>query len=200
MKVRTRTPLAIAALCLGLVAVAVGSLRAIRQVEVNGPLYQRLVEGKDLVADILPPPAYAIEAHFVILEMEREPDTAKRTELTRQLASLRASFDERQDYWSKLFPDGALHSALEDSALSGREFFRVIDQEYLPALSAGDGGKRSLALSQAAVQFAKHRDYVMRLVDLTNTRNTAIEEHAKAEVRSRTIEIVGLTICSATKS
>ncbi len=29
-------------------------------VSVNGPVYKRIVEGKDIVADVLPPPEYII--------------------------------------------------------------------------------------------------------------------------------------------
>lgn len=44
------------------------------QVRVNGPLYARSVQGKDLVADILPPPEYALEAHDLGLQIAREPE------------------------------------------------------------------------------------------------------------------------------
>ncbi|MBP9754495.1 MAG: hypothetical protein KBD40_05810, partial [Phenylobacterium sp.] len=40
------------------------SLYAIQQLRVGGPLYERIVLGKDLVADILPPPEYVIEAYL----------------------------------------------------------------------------------------------------------------------------------------
>ncbi|MFM7634946.1 MAG: hypothetical protein ACKO7Z_05060 [Cyanobacteriota bacterium] len=34
--------------------------RTVESVRVNGPLYGAIVEGKDLIADVLPPPAYII--------------------------------------------------------------------------------------------------------------------------------------------
>ena len=43
------------------------SASKLSQLEVNGPLYQRVVQGKDLVADILPPPEYVIETYLVCL-------------------------------------------------------------------------------------------------------------------------------------
>jgi methyl-accepting chemotaxis protein len=53
----------------------------VQEVQVNGPLYQRIVEGKDIVADILPPPEYIIESYLVVLQMVQEPESDRRNEL-----------------------------------------------------------------------------------------------------------------------
>ena len=45
--------------------------------KVNGPVYQRIVQGKDLSADVLPPPEYIIESYLVTLQMERMEDKAE---------------------------------------------------------------------------------------------------------------------------
>jgi len=39
--------------------------------KVNGPIYKQLVEGKDLVADILPPPNYIIETYLTAYELRK---------------------------------------------------------------------------------------------------------------------------------
>ena len=46
----------IAALTLGFSIFGAWSFRALRELQVDGPVYQRIIQGKDLVADILPPP------------------------------------------------------------------------------------------------------------------------------------------------
>ena len=46
-----------------LYAFTIGVL-SFNQLHVGGPVYTKIVEGKDLVADILPPPAYVIEAYL----------------------------------------------------------------------------------------------------------------------------------------
>jgi hypothetical protein len=38
------------------------------RVKINGPLYQQIVSGKDLIADILPPPEYIIETYLSFFE------------------------------------------------------------------------------------------------------------------------------------
>ena len=39
------------------------------RIKVNGPLYNQIVTGKDLVADVLPPPEYIIESYLTTLQL-----------------------------------------------------------------------------------------------------------------------------------
>ena len=48
--------------------------RDINEVKVNGPLYRQIVEGKDLIADILPPPEYIIESYLTAYELAEQTD------------------------------------------------------------------------------------------------------------------------------
>ena len=47
-----------------LVAAIAISSKSLNVVKIGGPLYDRIVQGKDLIADVLPPPAYIIEAYL----------------------------------------------------------------------------------------------------------------------------------------
>ena len=59
-----------------LVVAGVRAWVAVRTVEVGGPLYAKIIPDKDLVADILPPPAYVVEAYAKVLEVATEIDHA----------------------------------------------------------------------------------------------------------------------------
>jgi len=81
---------------LGLAALMFSSGYALRQLRVGGPLYTQIKLGNDLIADILPPPEYVLEAYLEATLALREPETvAARTE---RLAQLRKDYDERRDY------------------------------------------------------------------------------------------------------
>src|SRR5262245_6999533 len=43
---------------------------------INGPYYAQLVQMKDLVADILPPPAYIIETYLTVLQITDALDSS----------------------------------------------------------------------------------------------------------------------------
>ena len=57
----------VAAGATGLVVLSVVSYFTMNRVKVNGPIYGQMVEGKDLVADVLPPPHY----HRIVSDRSR---------------------------------------------------------------------------------------------------------------------------------
>lgn len=48
----------------GLLAITWTSVSTIGTLKVGGPIYTQIVLGKDLIADILPPPEYLIESYL----------------------------------------------------------------------------------------------------------------------------------------
>ena len=66
------------ALCVGFAAVVVTGSLALRELKVGGPVYERIVLGKDLIAGTLPPPEYVIEAYEATLSFN-DPASAKKT-------------------------------------------------------------------------------------------------------------------------
>jgi methyl-accepting chemotaxis protein len=194
MTIRMRVLVSLLILVAGLVAVFGISLWTSSTVRVNGPLYARIVQGKDLVADVLPPPAYAIEAYFVVLQMDRQTDAKKFAELRGRLQRLRKEFEERQDFWRRELAEGPLRVASQAAAASGRAFFAVVDDEVLPAFEKANLSQRTAGLDHAATVFAGHRDDVLRLVELAGKANAAVEEDAKRMVSSQTAEILAFTL------
>src|SRR3954449_10318826 len=81
----------------GLVAVIFASNYALSQLKVGGPLYSKIKLGNDLIADILPPPAYVIEAYLEATLALQDPSTvvARRE----RLLQLKKEYDERHQFW-----------------------------------------------------------------------------------------------------
>ncbi|HRH76101.1 MAG TPA: hypothetical protein PK129_02045, partial [Cellvibrionaceae bacterium] len=52
------------------------------QLQVSGPTYQKVVQGKDLVADVLPPPAYIIEANLLAHQLAFVTSSEQKTLLS----------------------------------------------------------------------------------------------------------------------
>ena len=53
----------------GFVLFALFSFSTLNGLKVNGKLYKRIVQGKDLIADVLPPPEYIIETYLISLQL-----------------------------------------------------------------------------------------------------------------------------------
>ena len=55
-------------------AFAYVSFSTLERVRVGGPVYEQISSGKELIADILPPPAYIIEAYLLSLQLSTEKE------------------------------------------------------------------------------------------------------------------------------
>jgi len=64
IKIGTRLIMLICLFLIGLASLGLYALNSLNTVKINGALYQQISQGKDLVADILPPPEYIIEANL----------------------------------------------------------------------------------------------------------------------------------------
>src|SRR3954465_388745 len=74
----------------------------------NNTNYQRVGQDKDLIADILPPPAYIIETYLVTNLLAHETDESKLHEHVEKLQALKKDYFDRQLVWQKDLPEGAM--------------------------------------------------------------------------------------------
>ncbi len=169
---------------------------AFSQLQVNGPIYKRVVQGKDLVADVLPPPEYLIEAYLVTLEMANA-DTSALSALVERSRKLREEYEQRHQFWIFDLPDSPLKTLMVvDAYRPGVEFLNLRDQRYIPALLAGDRSGAQALLPQMAEKYAEHRAVIDKVVELANARNSADENFAAemiaGKVRQLALLILGI--------
>jgi methyl-accepting chemotaxis protein len=167
----------------GLFAVLFTSGYALQQLRIGGPLYSQIKLGNDLVADILPPPEYVLEAYLEATLALRDPSTfsARRD----RLAQLHREYDERREYWIKSDLEQSLKSKLtKDSDAKVQRFWTIIEQELLPALDKKDAGAAETAYSKLDPAYAAHRTIIDDIVKQTNDENAALEATAAQRVTS----------------
>src|SRR3979411_2628584 len=122
---------------LGLAALLFTSGYALNQLRVGGPLYSQIKLGNDLVADILPPPVYVLEAYLEATLALREQSRLSAHQ--ERLKQLHKEYDERRDFWGKSEIDASTKKKLTaDSDAEVRKFWSIAEQEMLPALSKND--------------------------------------------------------------
>ena len=67
-------------------------------------MYTEIVKGKDLVADILPPPEYIIETYWTCICCSPRADPHEQTRLVEKLAALEHDFNDRLEHWQTELP------------------------------------------------------------------------------------------------
>lgn len=70
----------------------------IDQVRVEGKIYDQIVTGKDLIADILPPPEYIIESYLVARQLNDETEPTRINELIERGDRLRVDYESRHEF------------------------------------------------------------------------------------------------------
>lgn len=170
----------------------------LQRVRVNGPLYAEVVQGKDIIADVLPPPEYIIEAYLVVLQMLGETDSTRLDALARHGEALRTQYEERHAFWSTALAEGPIrHTLLERAAKPAREFFDIRDRELIPAIRVGDRKRaQRIAFGSLALAYDEHRREIDEVVRLASIQNEAVERRASSVVSGAglALALIGLSI------
>ncbi|MCC6579905.1 MAG: methyl-accepting chemotaxis protein [Phycisphaeraceae bacterium] len=180
--VRTRLMVVLGLLGLVSASFAVTAMFMLERIKVNGPIYKQVVMGKDLIADILPPPEYIIESYLVTLQMETESDPAAIKQLVERCAALRKDYDIRHQVWLDELPEGEMRETmLKDSYDAALAFYDVLDRVFIPAVLAGDRATATSAIQGPMKQaYQQHRQAIDRVVQLATESNAQVEANASA--------------------
>src|SRR5262245_30443863 len=148
-----------AAYAAGIGILSVVAYSTIKKVEVNGPIYNEVVQGKDLIADILPPPEYIIESYLTAFELSKQTDPDQITKLSEKVKTLKSDYDTRHEVWVNALDEGDMKQVLvEKSYKPAIEFYRVFDEQFAPAVRNGDQTTAEQLLSGPMKQsYEQHR-------------------------------------------
>ena len=124
--------------------------------------------GKDLVADILPPPLFIIEAQLVAYDIASAHND-QRTKLIDKLQQLHKDYDERNQFWS----DAALPADIKSSLLGEQrhqadQFWKEVDEQFLPAIQNSDQARMENSLHQMREAYDAHRAGVENTVGVAS--------------------------------
>jgi methyl-accepting chemotaxis protein WspA len=157
------------------------------QVRVQGKIYEQIVSGKDLIADILPPPEYIIEAYLVSRELNDETDPTRISELVERGDQLRVDYESRQEFWRRELPQNSLKDLMTVTAYrSAMQFFQLRDEQFVPAIRAGDHERAKAILAQMKQHYDAHRLAIDQVVQLATQQNAAYESQSKDVIAHQT--------------
>ena len=177
---------------LGLGAVIATSVYGLSQLKVGGPLYNQIKLGNDLIADILPPPEYVIEAYLEATLVLHDP--AQLPAHRDRITQLKKEYDERRDFWVKSDLDPVLKTKLVDKSDGEvRRFWTAIQEGLLPALAKGDSAAAAKSYAEITARYTAHRAIIDDIVKQTNDQNAATEVAATGRVSTFTLILWGVS-------
>jgi methyl-accepting chemotaxis protein len=165
---------------IGFVAVIWTAWSAISELKVGGPVYTRIVLGKDLIADVLPPPEYVIESFLEATLVKNDPSTLPAK--TERLAQLHKDYNLRHDYWvaDTLYDAAVVAKLIGPAHVEADRFYQEIENNLLPAIARGDTAAAATAYAAVTDAYTKHRAVIDEIVADANSSNAASEQAAKS--------------------
>jgi methyl-accepting chemotaxis protein len=186
-----------ATMILGISIVVGIALYGITAVGIGGQNYQMVIAGKDLVADILPPPEYIIEAYLEV-NLLQNGEGGRDGHIAR-LVQLRKDFDVRRAYWQASAIPAELKTALTE--VSGGEadrFWAETETLFLPALARGDRFASLASFRKLGEIYGRHRAVIDGIVTKANAWAADVETASKAETPVLTwviAAVAGVLLC-----
>jgi methyl-accepting chemotaxis protein len=114
-------------------------------------------QGKDVVADILPPPLYLIEAQLVSYDLINA-DPTQRQPLIDKLQSLKKDYDTRNQYWeSENLEQGVKASLLGEQRKQADLFWQVGLEQLVPAVESDNPDAAIVASRALRNHYEAHR-------------------------------------------
>ncbi len=163
------------------------AFQTLSELKVNGPFYQRIVQGKDLIADILPPPEYIIEAYLVSLQLNSAAQ-GEIDALETQLHKLNADYDLRHKFWLEQSLEDEIREAfLTQAHQPATVFFDIAKRTYVPAIRSGDRAQATRALDEMRRAYQTHRAAIDKVVAFAIQRNLNDEASARDKITSSTL-------------
>ncbi len=175
---------------------------------IKSPLYTKVIQMKDVVSDILPPPAYIIESYLTVLQLIDETEIAltdgtidgrekaeinRLIEWGRQLKEGASAKDElpgyfeRQGFWTTDLSDSTPEEKnikelmIYLSADPAKKFFEIRDSKFIPLIQGNDvEGSKKVAREELLPLYNDHRKHIDSLVIAANKRYETVEKQVNS--------------------
>lgn len=172
------------------------ALHLVEKVKVNGALFAEMTRGKDLLADVLPPPSYLVELHHLGLALVVQGQGPKSNERMREIKSMVDTFEARHAYWLKspLTPELKVREQVVYE--TGRTFIDAFQKAF-----AAGGPMQDQALARSHFTeildplFQTHQAAVRGLVQEVTQYNDAVARHSKNQELSGKGLLIGFFVC-----
>ncbi|MEW6050249.1 MAG: methyl-accepting chemotaxis protein [Candidatus Zixiibacteriota bacterium] len=150
----------------------------------DGEVFRDVSLGKDLLADVLPPPCYIVESYLVAHQMALPASREALNQHVENLNRLKQDFEARTTFWRDTLAEGDIREKITvTSPELGREFFAVVESEYVPALRRGDyTSARRILDDKLSTLYVAHRKVIDDIVRRENDAIVAADRDAREQI------------------
>lgn len=168
------------------------SYYAVEKLKVGGPYYTRIANGKDLIADVLPPPLYIIEPFLEASQLTIHPDKLESRRI--QLSELRTAYDKQLRRWQN---ESNIDPAVRDLVTVGAHkhaaaFWNIVDSRFIPALEKRNTPDILAAFAELEAEYTAQRKAIDQAVSATQTMVDRLDQDAASEKATVTMIVAAV--------
>ena len=190
MSVKQQFVILLSSVVISLLALAGWSYHTLSVVMVNGPIYEKIASGKDLIGDVLPPSQYIVESFLLLQQIDTSRDSAEQTTLQQRFEQTRKDFYAGQELWKKSNLPEDIRASLSGPVFEPADaFYKEASQHFLPAIGSGDKAAASASLNVLAGLYEKNHSAINTLVPMIDQYNKAQETAAATAVQQSTMQL-----------
>ncbi len=166
----------------GVIFLSAWSYQATNKIKIGSDLYQDIIEANDLVADILPPPQYIVEA-FLLIHQMRSAAVSEQVALKKRFNETYDEFLLGQQRWRK----SELPKPLFDAITAGTgnpaaAFYKEAEQTFFPAMASGNPEAIESSIKKLEIYYQQNRTAVNELVVASSARKIQLEKITLGEM------------------
>ncbi|MFN3450532.1 MAG: methyl-accepting chemotaxis protein [Sphingorhabdus sp.] len=154
----------------------------INNIRFGGPLQVNNQVASDLLADILPPPAYIIEPYLEATSIALSSESL--TQGKARLAQQKKAFKDRQEHWknSALSPEMKKQINVDTFEPANR-FWTELDNTFLPAAERGDAEAVKASHARLTKHYNAHRQLIDALVADVSAQFVSLQADANSSLQ-----------------
>lgn len=174
------------------ICVWMGTMR-LEEIRMGGPIQMRSQQASDLIADILPPPEYVIEAYLEATKLANQPNDYEIR--SARLKKLRADYDDRHAYWLKSdLEDELKREITHDTHEPAVGFWNELENRFLPAVAAHNYNDISTSYAMLTEKYNKHRAEIDRAVGEAIKYQSNLSNYSKEHLQETMTILGGLVV------
>jgi methyl-accepting chemotaxis protein WspA len=179
----------------GLAAVVALAVYLLATYRVNGPIYERLDKRKGAMGEMEPSVLYALRTYYTVSQLRDSTDPVELRQLRDRYRELERSYHERREYWVKELGEGPMKEGLTGAVhQTAIDFFRAIDEEFMPALDKGEkrDALQAIFLNKIKPRFDEHSKAVVKTME--QAKRATEEEETKVRDRAQFWEVFMIVV------
>ncbi len=195
LKFSHRMALLLGSFVLALIATLTLSILDSNRSRIGSAAYDGIILGKDLVADILPPPLYVVEPRMVVLAAASDDDKEARRVTLSAVKPLAEQVEASAKRWlaqTEGLPPEVFEVHTKEVIPTAQRYVSVVMDKMMPAVAAGDDAAFKKALGESEQVFVAHRAAVDKLVALSNAFVAKHQEEVVATAARDRITMLAL--------